>query len=292
MKSEHLPDVMKLRPSFRLLSLAWLLLIFVAVPANALFSAPRAELWERWVAHDEASTATIDHSAWTNFLSVYLEEFPDGVNRMRYADVKAADREQLEHYVAALAATTISNYNRAEQRAYWINLYNALTVKVVLDHYPVSSIRDIDISPGLFSVGPWDKKLVAIEGEKLSLNDIEHRILRPIWKDPRIHYAVNCASIGCPNLAPSAFTAETSESLLEKGARDYVNHPRGVEIVNGKPVASKIYDWFKPDFGKNDEELLAHLRRYAQPTLREKLIGFSHLSGYRYDWALNDVAGN
>ncbi len=292
MKSEHLPDVMKLRPSFRLLSLAWLLLIFVAVPANALFSAPRAELWERWVAHDEASTATIDHSAWTNFLSVYLEEFPDGVNRMRYADVKAADREQLEHYVAGLAATTISNYNRAEQRAYWINLYNALTVKVVLDHYPVSSIRDIDISPGLFSVGPWDKKLVAIEGEKLSLNDIEHRILRPIWKDPRIHYAVNCASIGCPNLAPSAFTAETSESLLEKGARDYVNHPRGVEIVNGKPVASKIYDWFKPDFGKNDEELLAHLRRYAEPTLREKLIGFSHLSGYRYDWALNDVAGN
>lgn len=292
MKSEHLPDVMKLRPSFRLLSLAWLLLIFVAVPANALFSAPRAELWERWVAHDEASTATIDHSAWTNFLSVYLEEFPDGVNRMRYADVKAADREQLEHYVAGLAATTISNYNRAEQRAYWINLYNALTVKVVLDHYPVSSIRDIDISPGLFSVGPWDKKLVAIEGEKLSLNDIEHRILRPIWKDPRIHYAVNCASIGCPNLAPSAFTAETSESLLEKGARDYVNHPRGVEIVNGKPVASKIYDWFKPDFGKNDEELLAHLRRYAEPRLREKLIGFSHLSGYRYDWALNDVAGN
>ena len=272
-------------------SIAWLLLIIVAAPAQALLSAPKSELWERWTAHDETSTATVDHSDWTRFLADYLEKSPDGINRMRYADVNAADRERLDGYIAKLTSTAISNYRRAEQLPYWINFYNALTLKIVLDHYPVKSIQDIDISPGLFSSGPWDKKLVTVEDENLSLNDIEHRILRPIWKDPRVHYAVNCASIGCPNLMPQAFTAENTETLLEQGARDYINHPRGVEIVDGKPVTSKIYDWFKGDFGNNDEEVLAHLRRYAEPALREKLNGISRLNGHRYDWMLNGVAG-
>ena len=104
--------------------------------------------------------------------------------------------------------------SRDEQLAYWINLYNALTVKVILDHYPVKSILDIDISPGWFSIGPWGKKLVAVEGVEISLDDIEHRILRPIWRDPRIHYALNCAAVGCPNLLREAFTGATAEVLL------------------------------------------------------------------------------
>ncbi len=282
--------MIKFSPSIKSLRLAWLLMLFVALPASALFSAPKSDLWERWTAHDDNAIATIDHAAWTEFLSAYLETHPDGVNRVRYAAVTSADRERLEDYVDSLTATAISNYSRVEQRAYWINIYNALTVKLVLDHYPVASIRDIDISPGLFSIGPWDKKLVTVEREALSLNDIEHRILRPIWNDPRIHYAVNCASIGCPNLMPMAFTAQNSEVLLERGAREYVNHPRGVEIVNGKPIASKIYDWFKPDFGDSDREVLAHLSRYAEPSLQKQLSGFARVGGYRYDWALNEAA--
>jgi Protein of unknown function, DUF547 len=87
----------------------------------------------------------------------------------------------------------------------------------------VASIRDIAISPGLFSVGPWGRKLIEVEGEPLSLDDIEHRILRPIWRDPRLHYAVNCAALGCPNLRSSAFTAANADILLETAASDYVN---------------------------------------------------------------------
>jgi Protein of unknown function, DUF547 len=87
----------------------------------------------------------------------------------------------------------------------------------------VASIRDIAISPGLFSVGPWGGKLIEVEGEPLSLDDIEHRILRPIWRDPRLHYAVNCAALGCPNLRSSAFTAANADILLETAASDYVN---------------------------------------------------------------------
>ncbi len=290
--ARHFSLVTGAQARLRLLRTVWVVLILFTFPAGALFAAPKAELWERWTVHNESATASIDHNAWTEFLSAYVEEFPDGVNRVGYAEVTADDRERLERYLAALTGIEISRYSRTEQRAYWINLYNALTVKLVLDYYPVDSIRDIDISPGFFSIGPWDKKLVNVEGEALSLNDIEHRILRPIWKDPRIHYAVNCASIGCPNLMSTAFTADNTELLLERGAREYVNHPRGVEIVNGKPVASKIYDWFQSDFGDSDRGVLAHLSSYAEPALQKKLSEFTRLGGYRYDWALNGATEN
>ena len=149
--------------------------------------------------------------------------------------------------------TPVSSLNRGEQLAYWINFYNALTVQVILDHYPTDSILDIKISPGFFSIGPWDKKLVTVEGEELSLNDMEHRILRPIWRDPRIHYGVNCASIGCPNLLTTAYTADNVDGLLTENAVAYVNHPRGASLQNGALTVSSIYDWFEEDFGGNED---------------------------------------
>ena len=169
--------------------------------------APKANLWDRWTVHDPAATTPIDHSAWDKLLVTYVSEHADGVNRVAYARVTDTDRATLTKYIADLQAISISRYGRGEQLAYWINLYNALTVELILDYHPVDTIRDINISPGLFSFGPWDKKLISVENERLSLNDIEHRILRPIWRDPRIHYSVNCAAIGCPNLQRVAFTS-------------------------------------------------------------------------------------
>ena len=266
-----------------LVSFLWML-ISAAAPA-----APKSVLWDRWTAHNPTSNAEIDHSAWTQVLKSSLQASPDGVNRLPYARMEKTHGRILDHYVAVLTATAISKHNRDQQRAYWINLYNAVTVQLVLDHYPVNSILDIDISPGFFTFGPWDKKLIDVEGESLSLNDIEHRILRPIWKDPRIHYAVNCASIGCPNLMPTAFTADNAEVLLDEGAVAYVNHPRGVEIIDGKPVTSSIYYWFKEDFGASDSGVLDHLRRYAAPRIRGRLASFTRLNGHSYDWRLNDT---
>ncbi|MDP4855877.1 MAG: DUF547 domain-containing protein, partial [Desulfobacterales bacterium] len=207
-------------------------------------AAPKPELWQHWTENDPASAVQVDHSTWDRLLKAYLINGPDGVTLVRYGQVSAADRTALDHYIRQLMQTAVSRLNRNEQKAFWINLYNALTMKVILDHYPVKSIRDIDISPGLFSNGPWGKKLVSVEGESISLDDIEHRILRPIWKDPRVHYGVNCASIGCPNLQPEAFTAENTDELLDKGAREFVNSPRGARIENGKLTVSSIYVWF------------------------------------------------
>ncbi|WP_282609690.1 DUF547 domain-containing protein [Pelagibius sp. Alg239-R121] len=270
----------------RLFVLAFFLALLLAA-AQTVRAAPSAELWERWATHDPASTTKLEHRAWNQFLTRYVSPQADGVNRVDYGRVTRADKSALADYIDAMTAVRVSSLNRNEQRAYWVNLYNALTVIVILDAYPVESIRDIDISPGLFSDGPWGKKLVTIEGEKVSLDDIEHRILRPIWKDPRIHYAVNCASIGCPNLRTNAMTAANAEVFLNAGAVDYINHRRGAEVIKGQLVVSSIYDWFESDFGGNDAGVIAHLRRYAKPGLKNALSGISEVDDHRYDWDLN-----
>jgi len=259
------------------------------LPARA---APEADLWPRWQEHDSESTATIDHSAWADFLDGYLSRGPNGVNRFAYGRVDARDHKALKRYIEDLGATRISAHNRDEQFAFWANLYNALTIDVVLDHWPVETIRDIDISPGLFSDGPWGKKLLAVEGTELTLNEIEHRILRPIWQDPRVHYAVNCASIGCPNLRPEPFTGAKLEQQLDDAARTYVNHPRGATVRDGELIVSSIYTWFQEDFGGDDAGVIAHLRQHAEPELDEQLAQVSSISDDRYDWAINAPASS
>jgi Protein of unknown function, DUF547 len=222
-------------------------------------------------------------------LKSYLVAGADGINRVAYRRVTTADRTALHQYINRLAAISISRYNRTEQFAYWVNLYNALTVAVVLAHYPTKSIRDIDISPGLFNTGPWGKKLLAVEGEPLSLNDIEHRILRPIWRDPRVHYAVNCASLGCPNLQPMAFTADDLDAGLETAARAYVNHPRGSRVEKGALIVSSLYGWYEEDFGGSEAGVVAHLRWYADAGRAAALARVREIDHYAYDWRLNDA---
>lgn len=252
-------------------------------------AAPPAELWAKWQAHDDRSTASIDHSGWDRFLRAYVRLGADGVARIPYARVTAADRNTIGADLSRLAGLPISAYSRRAQFAFWVDLYNELTVKIVLDHYPVSSIRDIAISPGLFSSGPWGRKLISVEGESLSLDDIEHRILRPIWRDRRIHYAVNCAAIGCPNLQAAAFTATNSEALLDEAAHAYINSPRGAAVTGGKLTVSSIYIWYEADFGGTDRGIIEHLKRYARPELASALAGIDHISLDRYDWALNEL---
>jgi len=252
-------------------------------------AAPRAELWAKWQAHDDASDATIDHGAWDYFLRSYVRLGSDGIARIPYARVTASDRERLGADLARLAGVPIGAYSRREQLAFWVDLYNELTVKLVLDHYPVSTIKNIAISPGLFAVGPWGRKLITVEREALSLDDIEHRILRPIWRDPRIHYAVNCAALGCPNLQASAFTAGDTEALLDKAAREYVNHPRGATVSGGELTVSSIYIWYETDFGGTEAGVIEHLKHYARPGLASALAAIDHISGDSYDWALNDL---
>jgi hypothetical protein len=248
-------------------------------------AAPKADLIEFWIAHDPNSQTQVSHAAWQKLLDRYLDAKNDsGVNRFDYAAVSEDDSKKLESYLTSLKKLDPRLLNHEEQFAYWINFYNALTVKVVLDEFPVDSIRDIRSLRSLF--GPWDKNLVKVAGKKLSLNDIEHRILRPIWQDPRIHFVVNCASIGCPNLAPEAFTADNTERLMERAAIDFINHKRGVEIGD-KTVLSSIFDWYASDFGANQSEILSYIGEYYDGADEPKLLEKDLKIKYQYDWALN-----
>lgn len=266
----------------------WLMIFAVLLPMAAE-AAPPADLWERWSKHDSASTATVDHSLWDSILGRYVVAHTGGINLMEYSRITPADSKALTGYIADAEKVAVSGLDRSEQLAFWINLYNALTVRVVLDHYPVDSILDIDISPGFFSDGPWGKKLVRIEGEALSLDDMEHRILRPIWKDRRIHYVLTCASMGCPNLQPQAFTSINSEILMDHAARQYVNDPRGVGFDESRLIVSSIYKWYADDFGGADTAIIDHLKHHADPPLRAKLQIRLRIDGYAYDWSLNDA---
>ena len=250
-------------------------------------AAQDAELIPMWDDSDESNTATIDHAPWQETLDRYLRtDDPSGIHRFDYGALKANadDRQKLGSYLKSLATLDPRSFAKAEQMAYWINLYNALTVFVIVPRYPVDSIKDI--KSGLIDFGPWNLELIPVQGEKLTLNNIEHGILRPIWRDPRIHYAINCASIGCPNLAPEAYRSDNLERLLEQGAREYINHPRGAQVTDGELLVSSIYDWFKADFGGDDAGVFAHLARYARPELAAQLSGYDSFDDY-YDWSLN-----
>ncbi|MDA0996950.1 MAG: DUF547 domain-containing protein [Proteobacteria bacterium] len=270
------------------LFLAIAVLAAIGSASPSVMAAPKAELWPRWQAFDAASTKIVDHSVFDGFLLKYVTPVQGGHNRVAYKDVGDADRGALAAYISSLSRVSVTTLRRDEQMAFWINLYNALTLKTVLDHYPVKSIRDIDISPGFFADGPWGKKLIEIDGELISLDDIEHRILRPIWKDPRLHFAVNCASVGCPDLRPVAYTAANVDAALTGAAKAYVNDRRGAEVKDGKLTVSSIYDWFRSDFGGNEAGVLKHLRRYAGPALSAQLANIGGIAGYAYDWRLNE----
>jgi hypothetical protein len=264
--------------------------IFVLPITTSSHAAAKPELWAKWQQNDPASRQKIDYGVWDEFLKKYVvAPHPSGINRVRYATVTPEDRAALKNYLAVLQSVAISSYNRREQEAYWINLYNALIVDLALARFPVSSIRDINISPGLMVRGPWAAKLVSIEGERVSLDDIEHRILRPIWKDNRIHYALNWASLGSANLQPSAYTGDNTEALLERGAREFINHPRGVEIKNGRLKVSSLYAWFDEDFGGSAEGLMGHWQKYATGHLADSLSKYSGGLEHDYDWRLNAV---
>ncbi|MEM6441569.1 MAG: DUF547 domain-containing protein [Pseudomonadota bacterium] len=240
-----------------------------------------------WLAFSAGSPKRVDHEAWDRFLAAYRSVDGDGVARIDYAGVSPEDHAALKTYIAALGGEDVAALDRPEQLAFWINLYNAVTVDVVLDAYPVRSIRNIGPSP--LPTGPWNAPRTQVGGKALSLNDIEHAIVRPIWQDARVHYAFNCAAVGCPNLAETAYRGETIDAQLDRNARAFVNDPRGFREEDGAIAASKIYAWFKEDFGGSDAGVLSHARRYAEPALAERLAVFERVGRYDYDWRLNDA---
>ncbi len=230
----------------------------------------------------------VDHSAFDAVLRSHVRPDGSGYNRVDYRALKAGAHGAIKAYVAQMAAAMPSGFSASEAHAYWINLYNAVTLDVVLDHYPTSTIRNINLGGGgLFGRGPWARKLVTVEGQELSLDDIEHRIIRPLFNDPLSHYGVNCASYSCPNLMPRAYTGANVDAQLAESGRLYVNHPRGVAVAGGRITASRIYSWYEEDFGGRPG-LKPHWTSLAEPA-HAAAIEAASVGDFVYDWTLNDV---
>ena len=168
------------------------------------------------------------------------------------------------------------SWSREERLAFWINAYNAFTIKLILDNYPIKSIRDIS--------GPWSKEFIEIEGNFYSLGDIEHSVLRKLYDEPRIHFAINCASFSCPQLSRDAYSSQNIESQLDKAARLFVNDPKRNRIDSDKAKVSKIFSWFKRDF-TNSSSLKDYLKKYSTVEITEA----TKIEYLEYNWELNDV---
>lgn len=251
---------------------------------------PAEALDVRRFAAGGTGAGALDHAAFDALLARHARRARDGVVRVDYAGWRRStpDRRALDDYVAALSRAAPLALTRPEQFAFWANLYNALTLQVVLAAFPVASIRNIGGS--ILPTGPWKKAVIRVEGVSLSLDDIEHNVLRKGWRDPRVHYAVNCASVSCPNLPLRAWRGQGLDTALDAAARDYVNHPRAVRFEAGALVVSSIYRWYAPDFGGDDAAVIRHLARYARPELAERLRLARRISRTAYDWSLNAMS--
>ena len=206
-----------------------------------------------------------------------------GLNLFDYAGTKSSgDDKIIRDYIAFLSKQNPDAMPPAVAVAYWANLYNAETLRLIIDNYPLKSIRKIG---GL--LGPWKKNTLVVNGKDTSLDHIEHGILRKQYPSPYIHYMVNCASIGCPNLSNRLWRAETLEADQIAAANDYINSPRGVAIRGNKLELSSIFKWFKEDFG-GTAGVLPHIRKHARPELAAAIDNGARIGGYEYDWSLNE----
>ena len=264
------------------------LLVVIAGGAGYYFYSNQntSELDQRFATHSSDSELEIDHSEWQVILDDYLvSDTESGVNLFDYEGLLDDGREPLDDYIEALEDTDPLTLNEQEQKAYWINLYNSLTAQLILDNYPLASITNLGSNPLEF--GPWNEVSTEINGFELSLNDIEHRIIRPKFNDYRIHFAVNCASIGCPNLATEVFVADSLDEQLDQAATEYLLHPRGISFEDDQLHLSTLFEWYADDFGDSQSSILSTLGKHTSPETLSALTNYSGKPVYNYDWGLN-----
>ncbi|WP_372683576.1 DUF547 domain-containing protein [Desulfosarcina sp.] len=245
---------------------------------KTIFIAASIMIAGMWVAVVDVYAAGVDHTLFASLLSSHVK---DGV--VDYQGFKA-DEAILDQYLDALAAVEPSPLSADDQFAFYVNAYNAWTIKLILSRYPdIRSIKDLG---SLFS-SPWKKTIARIDGDLLTLDQIEHDILRKRFKDPRVHFAVNCASKSCPPLQGEPFEASHLNDQLNQAAKAFINTPRFNRLDGNTLWVSKIFDWFPEDF---DGDVIGYFIEFADVPMREQLEknkGRIKVKYLDYDWSLN-----
>lgn len=215
------------------------------------------------------NTATPDHSLWEGILQEYVSK----TGEVDYKNL-SKNQEALNTYLQDLAThPPMDGWSRDEKLSYWINAYNAFTVKLIVKNYPVKSIRS------LHDGNPWDVKWIELGKRTYSLNQIEHDIIRPRFDEPRIHFAVNCAAKSCPPLLNHAWTAENLEQYLEQQTKAFINNEQYNKVSERSLQLSQIFNWYGEDFG----DLASFVNHYTKEPVKSN----AKVSFLEYNWALN-----
>ncbi|MEM9821757.1 MAG: DUF547 domain-containing protein [Bacteroidota bacterium] len=230
-----------------------------------------------WQQLSRVERPLLDHDLWDQLLQSYV----DLEGNVDYEGMRD-NQGQLKDYLQQLSTSPPgNNWSEADALAYWINAYNAFTVQLILDHYPLASIKDI--SAGLPMINsPWDIKFFQIEGIDFDLNTIEHAILRKQFSEPRIHFAINCASFSCPRLRNEAYTADRLEAQLKDQTLYFLNNSDKNLIGTNQVQLSQIFNWFTGDFTQ-DRSLIEYLKTHTSIPIQEK----AKISFLEYQWQLN-----
>ncbi|MCF6248029.1 MAG: DUF547 domain-containing protein [Desulfobacula sp.] len=226
-------------------------------------------------AHAEPS---VDNTLYASLLKSHVIK-----NRVNYDGFKK-DEQKLDTYLAILSSTDIDSLSKTEQFAFYINAYNAFTIKLILTRYPgINSIKEI----GTFFTNPWQKKFIKLQKRSVTLDYIEHDILRPIFKDPRVHFAINCASKSCPPLRNEPYEPSTLEDQLDNQTKKFINDKKNNFLKNNILFLSKIFAWFDEDFS---DKPVQFIQRFANDELKATIRSAGQdikLKYLPYDWSLN-----
>lgn len=217
------------------------------------------------------SAQGFNHDVWNTLLQKHVSD----QGNVNYKGFKA-DKTKFNSYLKLLSETPPQDaWSKDETLAYWMNVYNAFTVKLILDNYPTKSIKDID--------GPWNQRFIKIGTKWYTLNDVEHKIIRKM-DEPRIHFALVCAAVSCPRLYNKAFTAKDLESDFVLLTKEFLNDPSKNELSENEIKLSKIFKWYGGDFKTKDTSLIDFLNKYSDVTISDK----AKKSYKDYNWTLNE----
>jgi hypothetical protein len=256
-----------------------LLMVFVVQGCNFLSAAgfdpqgqPVVKVTGNLTYQLELDNSKIDHSQWDVLLKKYV-----GNNGLVNYKGFLNDKDELEDYLDQLAQNPPdSSWKVQELLAYYINLYNAHTINLILNNYPINSIKDLN--------RPWTSSFVRVGNEKLTLGGVENSILRKM-DDPRIHFAINCASYSCPDLLNEAYQATTIEEQLERVTFSFINGPKN-ELTESNIRLSKIFKWYKKDFKVNGQkDLIGYVNKYSKIKIKPD----ANLDFIEYNWDLNEM---
>lgn len=239
-----------------------------------------------------AAEIPLDQSPYADILKKYLDE----KGFVHYQAMKQEGAEiKLKQYLQEAGSLSLKNLSSSEQFALLINLYNANTIALILKHYPLASIRNLDF--------PWKQKICLLEGELVSLDHIEHGLIRPRYQDARIHFVLNCSAVSCPPLLPEVFRAKNLEGLLESATRDFINNPRYNQFkITKKGIfktnmqleikTSWLLFWYKKDFIESYGSIEKFFHHFVQNPEAKKYLDQTEftIDYLSYDWSLNDAA--